>query len=111
MVAIPPPRYRVIERGRRLEVIDTRVDEVPPPPATGPSLMAQGPVPPQTSRALAGDAPANIVLVWTALIVVTAVGLAVFDAMGFAGLGVMIAISAPFWRRIRPVLDRWLGNA
>ena len=29
----PPPRYRVVERGRRLEVIDTRAAPVDPVPA------------------------------------------------------------------------------
>ena len=45
MTNIPPTRYRVVERGRRLEVIDTQASQASPARRTEPPRPADGKAP------------------------------------------------------------------
>lgn len=62
MTEIPPSRYKVVERGRRLVVIDTRTgrpanDDLPPPPASRPRADN---TPTAANRPIQSTAPAPV---------------------------------------------------
>ena len=58
MIEAPPPRYRVVERGRRLEVIDTRRPGMAAPPA---DPRRRVPIPVALPRRTAFDGSAQVV--------------------------------------------------
>ncbi|MDQ2892166.1 MAG: hypothetical protein M3R64_03620 [Pseudomonadota bacterium] len=108
MINVPPPRYRIIERGRRLEVIDTHAErrDVPPPPR---SMLAARTSPP-ASRPLEGEPVTKLVIGWSALVAAATIGVVVFATAGVAGLIALGVIGTPLYRRGKPTIDRWLAS-
>lgn len=110
MAAIPPPRYRVVERGRRLEVIDThaggaRASSRPPRAsmlARAPDLL--------TSKPARAEPTARLVLGWSALVAVSFALVFTFVTFGVQGFAVLLAGGTALYTQNRDRIRDWIAR-
>ena len=105
---IPPPRYRVIERNRRLDVVDTR-PPTDPRPRNG--SMLEGRAPPRTALPpAAGSTSTKLVLLWSAIILASIVAVTAIAWGGMGALIVLAVIAGSLYKQNKPAIDRWVAS-